>query len=131
MDGALSSGGRYNAPDEFGALYLSETPDGCAADIARRPAAPQNYILGTIRVRLQKLCDLTDERLQSELGITLNQLRSDDWTETRILGALIREAGFEGMIVPSAAGEFRNLVVFMDRLAGASKVELEDVKPLR
>lgn len=36
----------------------------------------------------------------------------------------------EGMIVPSAAGDFNNLVIFTDRLTGASRVELEEVKPL-
>lgn len=36
----------------------------------------------------------------------------------------------EGMVVPSAAGDFNNLVIFVDRLAGTSRVELEEVKPL-
>jgi RES domain-containing protein len=30
MDGALLYGGRYNPPDEFGALYLSDSPEACA-----------------------------------------------------------------------------------------------------
>jgi len=37
---------------------------------------------------------------------------------------------FEGMIVPSAAGDFNNLVIFVDRLSAASKIRLEEVKPL-
>lgn len=36
----------------------------------------------------------------------------------------------EGMIIPSAAGDFNNLVVFVDLLDGASSIELKEVKPL-
>jgi RES domain-containing protein len=35
MDGALIYSGRYNAPGEFGALYLSRTKKGCAAEVHR------------------------------------------------------------------------------------------------
>lgn len=34
------------------------------------------------------------------------------------------------MIVPSAAGDFNNLVVFVDLLDGASSIELKEEKPL-
>lgn len=34
------------------------------------------------------------------------------------------------MIDPSAAGDFNNLVIFVDRMAGVSRVQLEEVKPL-
>ncbi len=130
MDGALRWGGRYNAPGEFGALYLSKTQPGCAAEITRRPAHPTKYVVGKIQVKLGKVCDLTDQNLLRKLGITRNQLTGDDWAETQALGDLIRDAGFEGIIVPSAAGDFNNLVIFVDRLAPASRVELDDVKPL-
>lgn len=130
MDGALLSGGRYNAAEEFGALYLSESPEGCAAELARRPAAPHGYILGSIKVTLGKICDLTDEGLLADLGLTANQLKADDWTDTQVLGALIREAGFEAIVVPSAAGEFNNLVIFTDRLSEKSEIVLEDTRPL-
>ena len=130
MEGALLSGGRYNAAEEFGALYLSETPEGCAAEMARRPAAPQDYIVGSIRVTLGRICDLTDEGLLADLGLTSNQLKVNDWTDMQVLGKLVREAGFEAILVPSAAGDFNNLVIFMDRLSGKSEVALEDTRPL-
>jgi RES domain-containing protein len=130
MEGALLSGGRYNAAEEFGALYLSETPEGCAAEMARRPAAPQDYIVGSIRVTLGRICDLTDEGLLADLGLTSNQLKVNDWTDMQVLGKLVREAGFEAILVPSAAGDFNNLVIFMDRLSGKSEVALKDTRPL-
>ena len=34
------------------------------------------------------------------------------------------------MIVPSAAKNFNNPVIFVDRLSGSSRVELEEIVPL-
>ena len=130
MDGAFRWGGRYNAPGEFGALYLSKTKKGVVAEITRRPAHPTKYIAGKIRVKLGKVCDLTDPDLLRKLSITKKHLVADDWSETQALGNLIREAGFEGIIVPSAAGNFNNLVIFVDHLKSTSVVELEEAKPL-
>ena len=130
MDGAFFYGGRYNPAEEFGALYLSDSPEGCAAELARRPASPQGYIIGSIKITLTKVCDLTDENLLADLGLAGNELKSDDWTDTQVLGDLIREAEFEAIIVPSAAGEFNNLVIFMDRLSERSEVTVEDIRPL-
>ena len=130
MDGALIYGGRYNNAGEFGALYLSKTKKGCAAEITRRPAHPTKYVVGKIKVTLGKVCDLSDPELLKKLKLTKKQLTADDWTETQALGNLIREIGYDGMIVPSAAGDFNNLVIFVDRLSPTSKVLLEEVKSL-
>lgn len=130
MDGAFLYGGRYNLAEEFGALYLSDSPEGCTAELARRPASPHDYIISSIKITLTKVCDLTDETLLADLGLTANELKSDDWTDTQVLGDLVRQAGFEAIIVPSAAGEFNNLVIFMDRLSERSKVTVEDTRPL-
>ena len=130
MDGALIYGGRFNNAGEFGALYLSRTKKGCADEITRRPAHPSKYVVGKIKVTLGKVCDLTDPELLKKLKISKKQLTADEWTETQALGELLREDGYEGMIVPSAAGDFNNLVIFVDRMASTSRIELEEVKPL-
>ena len=36
MDGAFLFGGRYNPPETFGALYLSDSSEGCAASELRQ-----------------------------------------------------------------------------------------------
>jgi RES domain-containing protein len=43
MDGALLHGGRYNPPDKYGALYLSDSPEACAAEMKRRPGSPPDH----------------------------------------------------------------------------------------
>ncbi len=130
MDGAFRWGGRYNEPGEFGALYLSRTKKGCVAEITSRPAHPKKYIIGKVKVTLGKVCDLTDPELRKKLKMSKKQLTAPTWTETQVLGRIIREVGYEGMIVPSAAGDFNNLVVFVDLLDSVSSIELKEVKPL-
>jgi RES domain-containing protein len=132
MDGAFRWGGRYNTQGEFGALYLSKTQKGCAAEMTSRPAHPPDYIVGKIQVKLGKVCDLTDPELLKKLGLSRKQLTAIDWAETQALGDIIRDAdaGFEGIIVPSAAGDFNNLVVFVDRMSGASSIDLEGIEKL-
>jgi RES domain-containing protein len=130
MDGALIYGGRYNAPGEFGALYLSRTTKGCKHEVTRRPGHPKKFIVGKIKVTLSKVCDLTDPALLKKLKISKTRLTADDWDETQALGEIVRESGYEAMIVPSAAGDFNNLVVFVDRLGGSSRVELEEIDKL-
>jgi RES domain-containing protein len=112
MDGALLHGGRYNPPDEFGALYLSDSPEACAAEMKRRPRTPPDYVMGEINVNVQKICDLTDPILLDQLGLESDDLCTDDWELTRILGNLIRDSNFEGALVPSAAGPYKNSCFF-------------------
>ncbi len=77
MDGALLHGGRYKPPEEFGALYLSESPEACAAEMRRRPRTPAYYVLGEIKVNVQKICDLTDPDLLDRLGLERDDLCTD------------------------------------------------------
>lgn len=50
--------------------------------------------------------------------------------EAQALGEMFRDAGFEGVIVPSAVGDFKNLVFLVARLEGTSRAELEELKSL-
>ena len=130
MDGAFLFGGRYNTPEIFGALYLSDSSEGCATEMKRRPDTPRDYLIGEIKVTVSKICDLTDTALLEQLGINPDELCRDEWELTQELGELIREAGFEGAVVPSAAGPYRNLVLFPDCFSSKSSIELKDVHPL-
>lgn len=127
--GAYLAGGRYNPPEQFGALYLSESPAASRAEIARQGLRSMlRFVLGTFRVTLAKVCDLTNPPVLRALGIKRDDLVQDDWLHTQQLGTLIREAGFEAALVPSAAGPYVNLVIFTDRLSHESEVRIEDVQ---
>ncbi|MCJ7570002.1 MAG: hypothetical protein MUO58_21030 [Anaerolineales bacterium] len=96
----------------------------------RRPRTPPDYVIGEINVNVHKICDLTDPILLDQLGLEIDDLCTDDWELTRILGNLIRDSNFEGALVPSAAGPYKNIVLFLDRFSSPSSLELIDVRPL-
>jgi len=127
--GALEHGGRYNPRREFGALYLSESPAACRAEMRRRPGVRVQYWHARLKVRVAKALDLTDPVTRDKLGITEQVLVSDDWTMTQDLGRAARRAGFNAIIVPSAAGKHHNLVIFKDLLSGSEVAETERVEP--
>jgi len=114
-EGSKRRGGRYNPPGEFGALYLSASSEGCLAELATRTDTPPELSEGTIEVRLDRVCDLADPATRDALGVSPADLSGPDWTVTQQLGRAIRDAGFQGIRVPSAAGPHINLVVFKDR----------------
>ena len=126
VEGSLQHGGRYNPIGGFGALYCAESRAVCAAEIgkpaARHPVLP--YRLARIRVQLQRVLDLTDASTLTALGLRPEDLTGQDWDATQRLAAQARAAGFEALLVPSAAGPGRNLVVFPDRLDPGSRVRV-------
>lgn len=127
--GAYLAGGRYNPPEQFGALYLSESPTASRAELSRQGLRSMlRFVLGTFRVTLAKVCDLTNPSVLRVPGIKRDDLVQNDWLPAQQLGTLMREAGFEAALVPSAAGPHVNLVIFTDRLGDESEVRIEDVQ---
>lgn len=131
-EGSVLHGGRYNPKGVFGALYCGDTEEVCRAEVAKAAAhlPLAAFVVGTIQVQLQKVLDLTDDQVLMTLGLTRADLtKAGDWRLTQHLGALAREAGFEALLVPSAAGPGTNLVIFSDRLLPGSSIELVKEKP--
>lgn len=126
--GALEHGGRYNPRREFGALYLSESAAACRAEMQRRPGVRVRYWEARITVRVIRALDLTDPAVQATLGLLQEDLVSDDWALTQDVGRAARRAGFDALIVPSAAGNHRNLVVFKDLLSDDETAKTERVE---
>ena len=126
--GALEHGGRYNPRREFGALYLSESPAACRAEMQRRPGVRARYWHARIKVRVAKALDLTDPSIRDKLSIAEEDLVSDDWTFTQDVGRAARRAGLDALVVPSAAGDHHNLIVFKDLLGESEIVETERVE---
>ncbi|MDQ7842112.1 MAG: RES family NAD+ phosphorylase [bacterium] len=127
--GALEHGGRYNPRREYGALYLSESPAACRAEMLRRPGVRVRYWHARIKVRVAKALDLTDPSTRDKLCILREDLVSNEWGATQDLGRAARRAGFDALIVPSAAGNHHNLVVFTDLLADDETSVPEHVEP--
>lgn len=130
-EGSVVYGGRYNRKGVFGALYFSATPALSRAEV-RKAAAGRRlgaFVLATVRVELQRVLDLTDHAVQQRLGLRSEDFVASDWAPTQELGRRVREAGFEALLVPSAAAPGANLVLFPDRLGSASAIELLAFEP--
>jgi RES domain-containing protein len=85
------------------------------------------------RAKLTTVLDLTDSAIRRKIGFTLTELLDEDWEAiqasgdeswTQAIGRGCREAGFEGILVPSACHRSgKNIVIFSERLATDSMLE--------
>lgn len=127
------AGGRWNPRGEFEALYLALSEEGAVGEFIRyvghyKSFAPDDATtreLVRIKVNLTKILDLTDPKTRSSLGVTQENLRSsrDLWEDiTWPIARAAFAAGFEGLLVPSAANGWVNLVLFPENLLPGSSV---------
>lgn len=120
---AFLAGGRYNPPEQFDAIYLGESPHACRAEVARRGAPKAPMVLSVFEVMLSRVCDLTDAEIRDRLGLQANDFVQDDWSLTQEVATAVRDAGFEAILAPSAAGPYVNLIIFKDRLLPNSRID--------
>jgi len=141
-EGARLHGGRWTPKGAFRTLYGSLTPEAALAELLeghRRKGLPDAQALPVavvgLDIKLQRVLDLTDGRCRQALGISLGRITTEPWERlqrrrkealTQALGRLARQAGFEGLLVPSAIPRrtHRNIVVFIGMLMPESRVEI-------
>ena len=128
--GAQTQGGRWNPPNSFPTLYLALSDETAAAEFYRRAQGENRPAedllprrLHRYRVRLSVVLDLTDPDVKQHLGISDEDLLSDDRELCNALGEAAHYVGFEGILAPSATGVGEVLVVLFDRLKAESDVE--------
>ena len=128
LEGSLIYGGRYNIPYQFGALYCGITEEVCWAEIEKRAEGPvkrSRFKVYQLQIYLQKVLDLTDPQVCTELKIDPESLmHQNQYILTRQIAKDAREEGYEAIIAPSATGTGVILVIFSDRLDPRSKVEI-------
>lgn len=112
-------GGRYNPQWEFEALYCCGSRELCPKEASGGDSGPLRVT--PLEVRLERVLDLTDPLLRTSLLLREADLTGDDEELTQRIGRAARDAGFEGLLVPSVQGG-RDLVVFLDRLGNRSYV---------
>lgn len=124
--GSLKAGGRFNPPNEFGALYASLEATTAAKEVAtglrQRGVDPEEFPEGAwwvyeLEVRLEAVLDLTDPDVLHRTGIRQGSLTVTDVNATREIATQAREQGYQALLVPSAAApNSNNLVIFLDKL---------------
>jgi len=121
----LKAGGRFNPPNEFGALYTSLDPKTAAQEVATglrmRGIDPEQFPEGAwwvyeLEVKLESVLDLTDPAALEQGGIPAGSLTGSDVNATRRIAVGAKERGYDALLVPSAAAVgSKNLVIFLDR----------------
>lgn len=129
--GARLNGGRWNAPGSFEVIYTALDERAVAAELRRQlatarltPASLRDRRLSAIEVDLQRVLDLRDPDVKDALGVSGDDLTTDDPAVPRSIGQQAFEAGFEAILAPSATGEGDVLAILLANRQLASSVEL-------
>jgi RES domain-containing protein len=114
----------YVACDEATAL---RELDRRAASLSLSRADLLPRLMLTLRLRVQKLLDLTDAETRLAWGTDLEAItRADDYTRCREIARAARRDGYEAIRFPAVSGQGENYVVFLDRLRPGSELSVED-----
>lgn len=118
VQGSIIYGGRYNPPNIFGALYMSDSLETCQAEKIRKAgnAALIPTVTGKVHVTLGKVLDLTEAVVLEKFGLAKDDLLKEKsaggWLVTQMLADIAYKHGIEALLVPSVVGQGKNLVVF-------------------
>jgi RES domain-containing protein len=125
--------GRYHLVGETGILYTSMDEKVAIEELSRHAARrmlQEKLASGKINLRLRNVLDLTPLSTLRKLGITPEDLVSSDWLIPQALSVQARKVGLQGLIVPSATGLGRNVVVFENNLGAGCLIEVESIRLL-
>jgi RES domain-containing protein len=132
-----TQGARWNPPD-VAAIYTCLEPAVCIAEVeyglARqsRPVRPDlRKTLYQIDVQLSTAVDLVPILPDLEaIGIGTAQRFADDMKISQEIGRLATWFGFDGLFVPSARSQGRNLVIYPGRANDSYAFTVSDQKAL-
>jgi RES domain-containing protein len=131
--GAKVSGGRWNPPGSFHTIYASLDPETAMSEalahfrrfrIPLTSAMPR--VFAALSVQLTRVLDFRLGSVRRTLRVSVRRFSGEAWWQkqklgeealTQAIGRLAWEAGWEGILVPSAAHRgSTNLIVFPDNL---------------
>ena len=134
VQGSRSARGRWNSPQAgFEVLNTSLEGDGARAEFEafwalfeQRPDRPAS--IWRLRVRLQRVVRLEFKDLE-QFGVPRSEYATRDYARTAAISDVVSRLGCDGLIVPSARYNGRNLVVYMQNLDEDSRVEELESSP--
>jgi RES domain-containing protein len=144
--GSFHNGGRWNAIGSVRGAYASTKPEVALAETLAHyryygfqdeDAMPRMTV--ALQFKLRKVLNLTNSNVQRKLNLNLPEIMAEDWrriqdmkkeSQSQSLGRAVATAGFEGMLVPSAAVPSGiNLVYFPDNTLSGSLARLYEKLP--
>jgi RES domain-containing protein len=124
-EGCVRRNGRFHIAGQWRVHYLSSAPETSWKEITKWAGARlerRAFITYAVEARFRRIADLTDPMTRDQLGVTREMLTGEDVTRCHALARRLREAGFEGLLTPSAADSTGiNLVIFEDRVLPGSR----------
>ncbi len=131
MLGAFRNGARYNLAGAFGCLYTSLELETARAELSKYfTVLPRGgFLEAVIRVRLNRVLDLTDPRTLRGCAIQPEELTSASYLAAQAVSLRAWQSGVEGLLAPSvAAPGGRNLAVFLDNQTPGWRIELRQLE---
>jgi RES domain-containing protein len=130
-------GARWN-PRGVAAIYTSSDADQALAEVRHsfsrqpRPVRPDLLlVVYKIHVEIDEVVDLeAAAKALVKIGLTTDKLLADTWTDSQALGNAVVWLGRGGLLVPSARGANKNLVIYPNT-AGAYQFEAIEIRKLR
>jgi RES domain-containing protein len=129
LDGSRGSG-RWNT-SEMSVLDGAADRDGAIAEINFHLSRGQSVFPSRMRhdlfelaVKAQRTLVLADMEQLKRLGVDDSRYRELLYTRTQEIGAAAAFLGFDGLIVPSARWNCRNIILFLDA------INLEEVRSI-
>jgi RES domain-containing protein len=138
--GSMKSGARFNAPGSFPAIYGSTTPELAMIEslaYQRRAGLPLErampLVFKAISVDVQRCVDLTEAVVLADIGLTLDQIRTETWwlarargeeSLTQAIGRAVHDCGIQSLLAASAhaVDQGVNVSVLPDHLKPPSRV---------
>jgi RES domain-containing protein len=128
-EGARITGGRWNPPASFPALYTATSKETVAAELRRlanqqlRPV--EDFLprrLCVMEVSLAAVVDLRSNEALASVGLTPANVIDRDPSNCRTVGKGVHDLGLEGILVPSATTVGTVLVIYPTNLYPSSSV---------
>jgi len=136
-EGRVFTAGRYNPPGRFPVHYICQSRPCAVAELMRlgeRQAIGVEGLLPRVlyryEIELDRVLDLTDGEVRSQVGIGADVLTGRDWTACEDLGVAAHALGANGINSPSATGVGEVLAVFVQHV-GLGRLEAHLIEEWR
>lgn len=123
VQGSSSARGRWSSPDsQFEVLNTSFMPEGASAEFEafwslfeQRP--DRQALKWELRVRLVRAVELDFGALEA-LRVAQSDYGGREYSRTQEISDAVNYLGYDGLIVPCARYECKNLIIYIQNLAG-------------
>lgn len=140
--GSMKSGARFNAPGSFPAVYGSTSPELAMIEslaYQRRAGVPVEWamplVFKAVSVEVERLLGLSDAVVLTDLGVTLDALRTEAWwlarargeeSLTQAVGRAAHAHGIQAILVASAhsLAHGHNVIALPDHIRTPSRIKV-------